>query len=136
MLHYIQRLIHFNISEFKDFKVSFKSASQAKESQCTPLSAINSTSALKFIQSKKGNKTSLDPAAVARKDLEGNFQSNCLISECFAQHSANHPRNKWNLKCTAYMIFYVTCVVIVDKRVLKYLFQDYCVNHYSMRIIE
>ncbi len=101
------------ISEFKDFKVSFKSASQAKESQCTPLSAINSTSAeeitnillhwpevknvldlvemckhmrffsgdaekgilsvlhcetcFKFIQSKKGNKTSLDPAAVARK---------------------------------------------------------------------
>ena len=33
------------ISEFKDFKVSFKSASQAKESQCTPLSSINSTSA-------------------------------------------------------------------------------------------
>ena len=33
------------ISEFKDFKVSFKSASQAKESQCTPLSSISSTSA-------------------------------------------------------------------------------------------
>ena len=33
------------ISEFKDLKVSFKSAAQAKESQCTPLSSINSKSA-------------------------------------------------------------------------------------------
>ena len=105
------------ISEFKDLKVSFKSAAQAKESQCTPLSSINSRSAeevtnmlvrwpeiksvldlvavckhvrffsgdaekgvlsvlhcetcFNFIQSKKGNTTSLDPPAVARKGLGG-----------------------------------------------------------------
>ena len=104
------------ISEFKDLKVSFKSAAQAKESHCTPLSSINSKSAevtnmlvrwpeiknvvdlvavckhvrffsgdaekgvlsvlrcetcFNFIQSKKGNTTSLDPAAVAWKRLGG-----------------------------------------------------------------
>ena len=123
------------ISEFKDFKVSFKSASQAKESQCTPLSSINSTSAegitnmlvhwpeiknvldlvevckhtrffsgdvekgilsvlrcetcFKFIESKKGNTTSLGPSAVAQKGLGGysNCQSHCFISQYFYLHS-------------------------------------------------